>query len=93
MEALPQTYYSDLEQSFIYYVPNGFIVLKDPTNGSTKMVNKWLQRNLLRMFEEMTITRWNCEKRDCLQVTIIAVIMLINCKLINQIMQALKKRY
>lgn len=38
VEAIPRSYFWDLNASTEYYVPAGFIVLKDPLTAETKMV-------------------------------------------------------
>ena len=56
IEALPQSYYSEYSTGIIgfeYYVPHGFVVLRDPLTKATKMVFYTPNSNLSEMSEEM----------------------------------------
>jgi hypothetical protein len=49
VEAVPQTYYTEDLGGMTFYVPNGFVVLRDPELNTTKMVKEILYRNLSAM--------------------------------------------
>lgn len=66
VEAVPQSYFS--EDHGMYYVPNGFVVLRDPESNTTKMVFVKLFRNSLLMYWETTIIRFDFDSLSIVHV-------------------------